>query len=192
MNQVATTVRSTRRKRDATLSEACLQLAAYTDEACPSIPLRDVGVHIWVVGGLPFSRRLVRGPEFRLRQRRHSGIVFKKGIGLIGRAWRQRRSQIEDLDSRFSGVRNETDYATLSEDENFGLSWRAFLRVRRYRSIWAEPLFQHSKLGSEVVGVVSIDIQTSGAYQELQAATTGNPGDELEAILKACETELSR
>jgi hypothetical protein len=189
---VINAVRVSRRTRTATLSEACVQLAAYIDEECPSLSLRDVGIHVWRVGGPPFARRLHRAQQFLLRQRQPSHVRFTKGKGLIGKVWSTGVPDIKDLEVDYARVAAEADFMHLAEEDRLGLSWEEFQRTSRYTAVWASPLFRRSDFDDRVVGVVSIDIQASHVFDELAQATTAAPGPELDAILAACETALSR
>jgi hypothetical protein len=189
---VITAVRVNRRTRRATLSEACIQLAAYIDETCPSLSLRDVGIHVWRVGGPPFARRLHRRQQFLLRQRQPSHVSFTKGKGLIGNVWATGVPDIKDLESDYAGVTTAAHFQELSDENRLGLSWEEFQRTRRYTAVWASPLFRNSDFDDRVIGVISVDIQASGVFNEVAAATKTTPGPELDAILAACETALSR
>lgn len=166
-----------------------MQLAAYIDDACPSIKLRDVGVHIWFVRGPFFARRLVRGPEFLLRERQKSNVAFVKGKAAVGQVWAEARDAVFDLGGEPSAdVKTRADYEKLDTEFTRGLSWDEFERTRRYKAIWAAPLFRRER----VVAVVSIDIMTSGVFAELERATVSDPRNpELEVVLAACERALS-
>ena len=48
------------------LEESCQLVAAYIDERCANVQLRNVGVHIWTTAGPPFARYLRRSSSFLL------------------------------------------------------------------------------------------------------------------------------
>jgi len=187
---VVVAVKSARSKRTSLLAEACLRLAAYIDEACGSIALSDVGVHVWPVGGPFFARRLQRGPEFLLRERQRSNVVFVEGKGVLGQVWAARTDAVFDLEAESGSVASEQEFAALDDEFKRGLTWTDFQRTKRYKAIWAAPLMHPS--GHRVLGVISVDIQTSGAFDELRGATVANPRNpELDTILAVCERSLS-
>ncbi len=187
---VVVALKSARRKREGLLSEACLRLAAYIDEECPSVDLRDVGVHVWLVAGPPWARRLHRGPEFLLRERQRSNVIFTEGKGVLGQVWAAQVDAVFDLEAESAWVASEADFDRLDPAVKRGLTWIDFQRTRRYKAIWAAPLSHRS--GQRVLGVISVDIQTSGAFDELARATVAaSRSPELDAILAACERALS-
>ena len=54
LTQLAILIAGRRGERDKGLEESCQLVAAYIDEHCPEVQLRNVGVHIWTVGGAAF------------------------------------------------------------------------------------------------------------------------------------------
>jgi len=187
---VVNAVRVSRRTQGATLYEACVQLAAYIDEKCPSLSLREVGIHVWRVGGPPFARRLHRPQQFLLRSRQPSHVAFTKGKGLIGKVWATGVPDIKNLENDYAGVDTEAEFVQLGDDDRLGLSWEEFQRTRRYKAVWASPLFRKSDYDDRVVGVISVDIQASGVFDEVVSATTENPGPEWMPSLQRAKLHL--
>lgn len=72
-----------RRQQKAALAEACQRIAAHVDEKCPTLALRDVGVHVWLIGGPAYDLRLQRGAQFLLQERQPSAVVWRKGKGVM-------------------------------------------------------------------------------------------------------------
>ena len=184
---VANTYRLGKRTRRSFLAEGCLQLAAYIDDECSKIKLRQVGVHLWEVGGPPFARRLYRGPEFILRERRHSHMTFTKGKGVLGKVWETGVEEAVNLEELQSGLHNEAAFNAAPAAVRLGLTWPEYERSKRYKSVWAAPLFK----GGKVAAIVSVDIQASGVFDQLRKATTDAPSPELGTILKAFENALT-
>jgi hypothetical protein len=129
--------RLARSSRSSTLAEACVQLAAYIDEKCPSVALRDVGIHVWRVGGPFFARRLYREQQFLLRQRQSSHVSFTKGKGLIGRVWERRLPEARDLESDFAAVTSQEAFQKLPADTRLNLSWEEVSRLAPQRKCTA-------------------------------------------------------
>lgn len=130
---VVVAVKSGQRKRDALLGEACLRLAAYIDEERRSIALRDVGVHVWLAGGPFFARRLNRGPEFLLRERQPSNVVFVRGKGVLGQVWEARVEDVFDLESESGQITSKRAFLALDDEVKRNLTWTDFQRTKRYR-----------------------------------------------------------
>jgi hypothetical protein len=177
-----------RRKRSTALSEACQRIAAHIDESCPGLELKNVGVHVWIIGGPPAELRLKRGAQFLLRERQPSAVIWTKGKGVIGTCWERKAPVIVDLDAHFAHrARNRQTFCSLGGSERFNLAWDEYERTRRYKTIWAAPLFDRTET-PHIRGVLSIDVQQSGQHDALLAATVGNT--ELQGILGVCESAL--
>ena len=99
LTQVVLVVKGRKGQRNRELEAACRQVAAYIDEHCPNLPLREVGVHIWTVAGPPCAKHLRRSGSFLLSgDRARSGIRWTKGKGVVGSAWAKRIRVVRDLD----------------------------------------------------------------------------------------------
>ena len=177
-----------RRKRDATLAEACRKIAAHIDASCPDLALENVGVHVWIIGGPSSELRLIRGEQFLLRERQPSAITWTKGKGVIGKCWEEEAPLIVDLESYlYDRATDEAAFEAIPPQDRFHLEWSELVRTARYKTIWAAPLFDRAA-HPRLRGVVSIDVQSSGQFDALLAATSGN--NELNAILGVCEGAL--
>lgn len=178
-----------RRQQQAALAEACQRIAAHVDEKCPGLGLRDVGVHIWSIGGPASDLRLKRRATFLLRERQPSAIVWRKGKGVIGTCWEKKAPLIVDRMAHFAHKASAKQrFCSLPGPERFNLEWDEFERTRHYKAIWAAPLFDRTS-DPQVRGVVSIDVQASGQYEALLQATQGDR--DLQAILGICEGALA-
>jgi hypothetical protein len=60
LTQLAILIAGRRAQRSEGREKACQLVAAYVDESCPQVQLRNVGVHIWTASGPPFARYLRR------------------------------------------------------------------------------------------------------------------------------------
>src|SRR5437867_76866 len=130
ISAVTNAVRLSRRNRRSTLYEACVQLAAYIDDECPGLELKDVGVHVWRVGGPFFARRLRRTQQFLLRRRQPSHVAFTHGKGVIGMVWASRTNAIRNLELVHARVQAQSDFEALSDDDRLGLAWDEYRRTR--------------------------------------------------------------
>ncbi len=173
-----------RSERDAKLYEACVQIAAQIDELCPDVPLKDVGIHVWLVRGHGKRQRLERGPQFVLRNRPKSGIRFTPGKGVVGRAWIEKADVLLDLEREvhpYAGARE--NYARLPADVRLGMEWDEYRRTMHHQAIWASALVDDGK----VLGVVSVDISAPVAFDQLVAAV-GN--QHIRTVLASCQDAL--
>src|SRR5204862_4355592 len=139
--------------RDAKLYEACVQMAAQIDELCPSIALKDVGIHVWLAHGRGKRQVLKRGPQFLLRSRRDSGILFTPNKGVVGRAWSEKAAVLLDLETHVHpAATTRQEYEALPDDYRLGIAWDEYQRSKHYQAIWASALVESGR----VLAVVSI------------------------------------
>jgi hypothetical protein len=190
LTQIAIVVSERRSKRNGKLDDACQQVAAYLDLHCPKLPLRHVGIHIWIVSGPLFARHLRRRAKFLLiGERAQSGIRWTKGKGVVGAAWDRRTGVIRNLDGIRERARTEERFAALPEDDRLGLDWSEFQAVPQYAAVYAAPLYDRTRTNgsSEVRGVVAIDLVQRGHFRALRKAIHD---PEFASIIGVCEAAL--
>jgi hypothetical protein len=171
LTQLAILIAGRRAQRSEGREKACQLVAAYVDEHCPQVQLRNVGVHIWTVAGPPFARYLRRSGNFLLAgERERSGIVWVKGKGVVGATWEEGRPITRDIDAIREKAVSREAYEALGGEDTMGLNWEEFGRTPHYRVISGIPLYRRAGVGSSVCGVVAIDLLEPGHFQELQAA----------------------
>lgn len=188
--QVVIVIRGRKRQRNRELEDACREVAAYMDEQCPALPLREVGIHIWTVAGPPFAKHLRRSGGFLLvGTRARSGIRWSKGKGVVGVAWRKKAKLIRDLDAVHRRAASSELFDALPGEDQFGLSWDEFSRTKRYRVVCANPLYGRENTGATptVRGVLAIDVLKGGHFGEVEAATEGSRFD---SVVGLCESAL--
>ncbi|MEA2386899.1 MAG: hypothetical protein QOJ22_1073 [Thermoleophilaceae bacterium] len=181
-----------RNGRNRALEDACRQVAAYMDEACPKLPLREIGVHIWVVRGPFFAKHLRRGARFLLLgDRTQSGIRWKKGKGVVGIAWERRGYEIKNLDGLAARASTELAWRQLPDADRLGMTWDEFQATKQYKAIYAAPLFDRRQTSGdpEVRGVVAVDVLRRGRYLDLKRATIGS--STFDSIVGVCEAGLT-
>jgi hypothetical protein len=187
--QTIVSVDRRRRKRVAALDDACRRIAAHVHKRCPSIPLTDLGVHVWTIKGPWFARRVERSATFLLRDRRRSAVAWTEGKGVFGLCWERKVPVIVDLDATlYAKAPNEAAFRALPAEERLGLEWHELERTRQYKTIYAAPLFDRSPTKPAIRGIVAVDILASAHYDELVAATEGD--NEFNSILGICEGAL--
>jgi hypothetical protein len=169
--QVAILIARRRSGRNKKLEESCQIVAAYVDDHCPRIPLKNVGVHIWTAAGPPFARYLRRSGGFLLAgERERSGIVWVKGKGVVGTAWAEGRPIIRDIDAIRMKAVSRSAYEELTPEETMGLTWDEFRKTPHYCVVSGIPLYGRTGDGSQVRAVVAIDLLESNHFTELDAA----------------------
>lgn len=190
LTQVVIVVRGRKGQRNQELEGACRQVAAYIDDQCPGLPLRNVGIHIWTVAGPPFARHLRRSGSFLLSgDRARSGIRWTKDKGVVGAAWTKRTRAIEDLEEIRRRVHSPEQFAGLPEDKKFGLSWDEFQRTPHYYAVCANPLYSRDNHSGQpaVRGILAIDLLSDGHCEELERATKD---PKFASVLGICEGAL--
>jgi hypothetical protein len=176
------------RKRNSALDDACRRIAAYIDQTCPNIVLRDLGVHVWILAGPWFAQRLERAASFLIRDRRRSAVSWTKGKGVFGLCWEERAPVIVDLETElYAKAPTRAAFEALPQKERLGLEWDELQRTRHYKTVYAAPLFDRDAAKPSIRGIVAVDILTDGHFDEL-AATVGKT--EFNAILGICEGVL--
>lgn len=188
LTQLAVMVSDRRSRRNKELEDACQLVAAFIDEQCPNVRLREVGVHIWTTAGPPFARYLKRSGSFLLAgDRERSGIVWAKGKGVVGAAWEQRRRITRDIDEIRYKATSQAAYEGLPAVDRMELSWDEFRKTPRYSAISGSPLYRRNGDGSLIRGIVAIDFLEGGHFDELLKATNS---PEFADVIGVCETSL--
>jgi hypothetical protein len=188
LTQLAILIAGRRGEGDKGLEESCQLVAAYIDEHCPGVQLRNVGVHIWTMAGPPFARYLKRSSSFLLAgDRERSGITWVKGKGVVGAAWQEGTTVIRDIDGIRDKASSRTAYEALAMEETMNLTWEEFRRTPFYRAVSAIPLYRRAGAGSQLRGILAIDFLESGHFQEMRAAVD-DPA--FASVIGFCESAL--
>jgi hypothetical protein len=171
LTQLAILVSGRRAQRNQSREDACQLVAAYIDEHCPGVQLRNVGVHLWTVAGPPFARYLRRSSTFLLvEERERSGIVWVKGKGVVGTAWEEGVTVTRDIDAIRGKAVSRDVYDRLGPEDTMNLSWEEFRRTPYYRAVSGIPLYRRGGAASGVRGVVAVDFLEPGHFGELESA----------------------
>lgn len=190
--QVLVYFRRRKARGDAALDDACRVVASHLDDAIPDLPLKQVGIHIWRVAGLPKARYLRRAAHFLLAgERAHSGITWKEGKGVVGMAWKERHPKAINLETLYAKHNTPTRWNSLSEDERLGLTWAERKGLPRYKTVYAAPLYRRAP-GVEnppVRGILAVDILVTGKTKKLELATLKDK--EFDVVVGLCETAIA-
>jgi hypothetical protein len=120
----------------------------------------EIGLHLflvekkWSVG--EYQRHIVRVKMSEYPPT--TGIVWTKGKGVIGRCWDNKTFEAHDVRLAYAPYMGftATEWANLSKDERFGLSFDEFTRTKEFfGAILAAPILED--MGSLYVGCVSLD-----------------------------------
>jgi hypothetical protein len=191
LTQLGILIGDFRSRRSQRLVDACRAVAAFIDDQCPELPLREVGVRIWMVSGPPWARHLRRGGSFLLAgERARTGIRWMKGKGVVGTAWSERLNTIRDLAEIRSRATTRSEYERLDDSEKLGLTWDEFRRAPTYQAVFACPLYSRVSTSGDppVRGVLAIDLLASGHFEQLEVATEDSG---FEGVVGTCEDALT-
>ncbi|HKI67059.1 MAG TPA: hypothetical protein VJ989_07295 [Solirubrobacterales bacterium] len=185
--QVCLAIQGRRRRRNRKLEDACRNVAAFVDEKCPSLPLAEVGVHIWQV---PLVKRQLRraGSFLLIGDRARSGIPWTKGKGVVGEAWRLKTHLTKNLEEIRARANTREAFEALPIDDRLGLSWSEVQRTPGYKAVYARPLYSREGQDHDIKGILAIDILGDGHYGALVRATED---EGFLGVIGTCETALS-
>jgi hypothetical protein len=188
VTQLAVLITERRSRRNKELEDACQLVAAYVDDHCPGVRLRDVGIHIWTTAGPPFARHLRRSGSFLLAgERERSGIVWVKGKGVVGAAWEESRRITRDIDAIRDKAGSRAADEELGPTDTMNLSWEEFRKTPRYNAISGSPLYRRTGDGSQIRGILAIDFLEGGHFEELTQATESS---EFADVVGVCEASI--
>jgi hypothetical protein len=188
LTQLAILIAGRRGERNKGLEESCQLVAAYIDERCANVQLRNVGVHIWTTSGPPFARYLRRSSSFLLAgDRERSGITWVKGKGVVGAAWEDGVTVTRDIDAVRAKASTLAAYEALSIEETMNLTWEEFRRTPHYRAVSAIPLYRRAGGGSQLRGILAIDFLEPDHFREMESAVN-DPA--FASVIGFCESAL--
>ena len=123
-----------------------------------ALPLQasDFGLHVWRVrrGG----RRLVRLRTVRLaRGLTTRSIKFTKSRGVVGVCWARNDDVCEDMLTRYEGIRSESQWDVLSDDERMGLTYEEHQQTKDRGAILAIPI-RRKGAPERFAGCISLDL----------------------------------
>jgi hypothetical protein len=116
-------------------------------------------------------------------------IVWTKGKGIIGQAWKRNKTRLADLDKVRREYPTQDRWCSRSREDRFRLSWAEFADTKRYRSIVAVPLRVKRFARYRVRGVVAIDALVPGKARELEKL---EESPEFSAVRRICESAFRR
>jgi len=177
-----------RRNANDELATCCKGVWAVVVEET-GINMKSVGVNIWAVKGLPGVRFLDRRASFAIVPRPRTRITWSKGKGAIGLAWTRDAAIAVDMRDLESRARNAADFAQLTEDDRYGLSWEEMTRLRRYRSVLALPLRAGKDNAMRVRAVLAVDLLEEGHLHKLNEL---HDHPDIQGVLSTCESVLGR
>jgi hypothetical protein len=125
----------------ALLARTCQQIVEAISTACPAIAVSDLAACVWSCQADDTFKELAR---FYLPQDRPpTGVEWRKGKGVAGRAWADNedlRSDLRPLIALLEEIGRDA-FDALAPSERFGLSAAELLSTRQYTGICAIRLF---------------------------------------------------
>jgi hypothetical protein len=164
--------------------KACERLAQYVLENSTIGP-GGLGVHVWEVSGRWPFRHLARRRAYWPEDSRLAvaPIIWRKGKGVIGTAWKADQETFADLDG-WAAITRDT-FEALPRGDRYGMRWSEVWHTRRFRAIAAFPLHGGPSAAPRVIGCVSVDVTEPGKGDELKIVCT--TGTAVQSILALCE-----
>lgn len=160
-----------RAQLDADMAIHCQQLAASLSHRCPEVKLDDVAISIWLC--LPNGQFDRRYRFFLPYDRQPSGLHWRRGVGVAGRAWEDDHNLALDLET-FNKERREMGAASfdaLPEGARYGMSYEDFDRTEQYTGVIATRLFAPNRApGADPLAVLVVDYSGTGQFDCLKAA----------------------
>lgn len=155
----------------------------------PTLDFRDVGLHIWVVRGLPFRHRLKRIASYRLGGQYHlRKFEPKSGVGTVGLCWAGKASHSNNVEALAAQLTSEKEFdeeKARSPESVMGMDWKTFQDVRGRGAVFAAPILSTSQ---DFEGCVSLD--TPFGYDEIIASDVPAQLNELANSLSGVDVEL--
>lgn len=133
-------------------------------------PLR-LGLHAYLVQyqlAPPFAPYLGPVARFRLGPRPPSSrIVWRRGVGVVGTAWRRAQPVGMDLGGLRDAVRQADGWNSLKDVDQLGLTWEQFdFLAAHYGSVVAVPIAAAGE-PARTVGCVALDATPGVALNDL-------------------------
>jgi hypothetical protein len=155
----------TRSDQDGRLYTVCRDIAGLI-ERVTGLDRASVGVHVWTIRGLPGIRRLERRATFVSIDRPRTAITWRKGKGVLGQCWLRDDSVLADLEA-LANAQTERAFYSIPRADRYLFTWHDAKATRHYKAALAWPVHGGHENAPKVVGVLSVDVQTDGAYDVL-------------------------
>jgi hypothetical protein len=171
---------------DSDMLVAVQVVAAALARACPQVAAHDMAVQAWLCQeDGSFDRRY---RFFLPYDRPRSGVTWRRGVGIAGTAWEERRDLAEDLSNLQARLRSlgPGRFDALPAPERFGMTAAQVAATGRYAGIIARRLFDQA---STVRAVLVVDYTGAGEFPCLKEAVSDDQ-TVLQAI-GACERTLN-
>jgi hypothetical protein len=150
--------RRTELEREDTVRSLLVPSLVYVVRHC-NAPWDLTGLQAFLVTGFLWRKRQVRIAKLRLASSPESGVVWKKGKGVIGRCWETRASLIENLDeapfSNLATVSRE-NWSTVLPETCYGLTHADYQALgAKYGTVAVVPIMSSR---GKYIGCVTLDM----------------------------------
>jgi hypothetical protein len=174
---------------DRLLTSTCHEIAYLVANALGTGP-REVGAHVWTVGGPRFARHLRRRATVRPVGHRKLPIIWLRGKGAIGHCWATQETFVADLDDLAQLGPDEATFCALDPETRLRLTWHEWQISDYYRAIWATPLHVGPEGAPALGGCVSVDVRQPNRAHDLERIMKER-ADDLRPFLEICQRVLS-
>jgi hypothetical protein len=175
--------------QDARLYTTCRDIALLVERET-GLDLKTIGVHVWTIRGFPGLKRLERRATFLSIDRPPTKITWRKGKGALGHCWLRDEWILADLEP-LANARTEREFYEIPREDRFWFTWQEARATQHYKAAIVWPLHGGPANAMRVVGCLSVDAQTTGAVDKLDALWTRKRQD-LDAHRAVCELILQK
>jgi len=172
------------RELDADMARICQEIAAAISHECDELRLEHLAVQVWLCNEAlgTFDRRWRFFLPF---DRKASGIVWRRGLGVAGTAWASKRNLVAPLEPLRRMSRDE--FGKLPEHERYGMNYEQLSAASAYTGIIAVRLHTH-QTGDKLLGMLVIDYSGKDAFDCVSNSLDEAP---VVAAMGACARRLS-
>ena len=172
------------RELDADMARICQEIAAAISHECDELRLEHLAVQVWLCDEATgaFDRRWRFFLPF---DRKASGIVWRRGLGVAGTAWASKR----DLVAPLASLRqmSQSEFEKLAEHDRYGMSYEQLGAASAYTGIIAARLHTE-QTGDKLLGMLVIDYSGKDGFDCVSDSLKASP---VVAAIGACARRLS-
>lgn len=173
---------------DRDLELVCQRVVAEIANSCPAVNVNELAAQVWICKeDDTFDRRAF---FFLPEKRKRSGIMWRKGKGVAGMAWRAGDDLLADLAplrAKLSAL-GDSAFDQLPEDERYGMTAHETKATSRYGGVCAFQLFSQENNASSLLGIFVIDYIGSSAFASVAESSESS---RVMWLLGGCEKILT-
>jgi hypothetical protein len=146
------------------INESCHILLLLATQSS-GLPLELLSAYVWVPRGPIGAKRLRTIARARVEPRKSSGMVWRKGTGVIGCCWDRNAEVLADLTQlHVSAGRGGAWFTSMLPEDRYGMTIGEVLKTHRYKAVLASPLNDDD---GTFIGCVAIDCEADRSFNSL-------------------------